>query len=32
MKKAKPNTAMIFKISTSELIDEFTVFDFDLNH
>ena len=31
VRKAKPNTAMVFRISDSELIDEFTVFDFDLN-
>tara|TARA_R110000823_G_C15928403_1_gene499278 strand:- start:484 stop:1824 length:1341 start_codon:yes stop_codon:yes gene_type:complete len=31
VRKAKPNNAMIFRISDSELIDEFTVFDFDLN-
>ena len=31
MKKAKPNTAMTFKISDGSLIDEFTVCEFDLN-
>ena len=31
VKKAKPNTAMIFKISDGSLIDEFTICEFDLN-
>ena len=31
VQKAKPNTAVIFRISDSELIDEFTICEFDLN-
>ena len=31
IKKAKPNTAMVFKISDSKLINEFTICEFDLN-
>ena len=31
IKKAKPNTAMVFKISDSSLVDEFTICEFDLN-
>ena len=31
VKKAKPNTAMMFKISDGSLIDEFTIYEFDLN-
>ena len=31
VKKAKANTAMVFKISDASMIDEFTIYDFDLN-
>ena len=31
VKKAKPNTAMIFKISDGSLINKFTICEFDLN-
>ena len=31
IKKAKPNTAMVFKISDASLIDEFEIYKFDLN-
>ena len=31
IKKAKPNTAMVFKMSTSELVEEFTIVEWDLN-
>ena len=31
VRKAKPNTAMVFKISDSTLVDEFNIYEFDLN-
>jgi len=31
IQKAKPNTAMIFKLSDATLLDEFTIYEFDLN-